>query len=619
MKPQYSIVIPTYNHREDLLQPCLESIFKYSNMDEVEVIVVANGCVDDTKSYVESLGDKVTLIWEPEAIGYTRATNLGIYAASGEFIVLLNNDTELLEQTTNQWLDMIVAPFSDPTVGVSGPLMLHDDYSDFDVIIFFCVMVRKEVFDKIGVLDEIYTPGGGEDIDFTIRAAQAGYKIVQTTPTTFGSTNVGGVPIWHKDNQTFKAIPEYTNHIVKRNGLLNAKRYNKNIKLNLGSGGVPHRSYLSVDLYDKRAQVQMDITKLDFDDSSVSEILASHVFEHLNPHHAISILKDWLRVLKPGGKLIMEMPDIEALCARFGPASTGERYGILNAIYCCINTTGVGGPDNITSPHLFGWWKQSLFDHLSNSGFTDILFMDEQMPHPESNLRVEATKPGGYVSPIDRASLRAQEPHTYVEIFEEDSYKLVDAEVRDKVVIDVGANLGMFSLRCVELGAKQIIAIEAQPVIYNLGLVNNVANFPTITPMLAAVWDKDGETVTILNEHVGSKVKTGGDGDQVTTITLKTLIENIPDDDMVLKLDCEGSEFNILMGSDRDTIRRFASIHLEIHGNTNENPEYHDVNVVRNRLTDLGYNQVSLIPILWFGNDGERKELGIYVEKWVRV
>jgi SAM-dependent methyltransferase len=204
--------------------------------------------------------------------------------------------------------------------------------------------------------------------------------------------------------------------------LINCKKYNKNIKLNLGSGGISYSGYLSVDMYDKRAHVSMDITKLDFEENSVSEILASHVFEHLNPYHGLNILSDWLAILKPGGKLIMEMPNIEELCKRFVNATTtGEKYGILNAVYGSVNTTGVGGPDNITSPHLFGWWPQALFDHLVNSGYTNIQFMDEKIPHPESNFRVEAQKP---LSPtsipnINHEFLKQQEPSTYIEIFEQ--------------------------------------------------------------------------------------------------------------------------------------------------------------------------------------------------------
>ena len=393
---KYSIVIPTYNHLEDLLKPCIESIKRYSTLDNLEVIVVANGCVDDTRNYVESLGSWAKLVWIDEAVGYTKATNEGIRASSGEYIVLLNNDTELLPAPVDTWLHMLEEPLKAEDAGLSGPLELYDRYAASWVLIFFCVMVKRSLFDKIGLLDEIFTPGGGEDIDFTVRANQAGYRSVCITETHYSTqagTNVGQFPIWHKDNRTFRDIDEYSKVVVKRNGLINCKRYNKAIKLNLGAGGIEYEGYLSVDLYDSRAHITMDITKLDFDDGSVEEILASHVFEHLNPYHALDILRDWLRVLKPGGKLIMEMPDIEQLCKRFVTASTGERYGILNAIYGSVNTTGEGGPDNITSPHLFGWWPQSLWDHLTNAGFTNIVFMDEKIPHPESNLRVEAEKP----------------------------------------------------------------------------------------------------------------------------------------------------------------------------------------------------------------------------------
>lgn len=392
---RYSIIIPTYNHCEDLLKPCCESIINYTDLSMVEVIVVANGCTDNTKDYVESLGNPFKLIWIDDPVGYTKATNEGIRQSKGDYIVLLNNDTELLSQLPNTWLTMLEQPFSDPQVGLTGPLQLHDDYADFDVLIFFCVMIKKEVFDTIGLLDEIFSPGGGEDIDFTVRANLAGYKSVSlgSNFSADAGTNVGITPIWHKDNKTFGNIPEYSSVVIKRNGLINCKRYNKNIKLNIGSGGINYPGYLSVDLYDQRANIIMDITQLDFDPNSVTEILASHVFEHLNPYHCLDILKNWFSVLKPGGKLIMEMPNIEALCARFVTASKAERYGILNAIYGSVNTTDKGGPDEITSSHLFGWWPESVYDHLAGAGFVNIVFMPEQIPHPESNFRVEATKP----------------------------------------------------------------------------------------------------------------------------------------------------------------------------------------------------------------------------------
>ncbi len=254
---------------------------------------------------------------------------------------------------------------------------------------------EKEKF-QIFYLDEIYSPGGGEDIDLCCKVRQKGFGVRQVPDEGklgFSHTNTGNFPIWHVNNQTFKDIPEYTNFIVKKNGLVNAKKYNRNLKLNLGSGGIEYPGYLSVDLHDRRATIIMDATKLDFEENSVTEIMASHLFEHLNPYHCLDILKGWWRVLRPGGKLVMEMPDIEQLCKRFVTASIGERYGILNAVYGSVNTTGEGDQSNITSPHLFGWWPQSIADHLMNAGFVDITFGPEQWPHPESNMHVEGTKP----------------------------------------------------------------------------------------------------------------------------------------------------------------------------------------------------------------------------------
>jgi GT2 family glycosyltransferase len=402
--PRISIIIPTYQHLEELLKPCLQSLIKHTRLDDVEVIVVANGCTDGTEDYVRSLGPPFKVVSFPDPLGFTKATNEGLKVATGDYLILYNNDNELLPQLKSQWLDWLLEPFEkDPKTGITGPLQLHDDYADEDVIIGFCLCVSRKALqeamaDTGALLDETFSPGGGEDIDLCCKVRRKGYSVRQVPhegKLGFSHTNTGEFMIWHRNNQTFKDIPEYTRWFVKRNGFYNMKRYNKNIKLNLGSGGMEYPGYLSVDLHDKRASIIMDVTKLDLDDNSVAEILAIHVFEHLNPYKALGILKEWHRVLKPGGKLIMEMPDIEQLCRRFVTAPTPERYGILNAVYGSVNTTGEGDPSDITSPHLFGWWQQSLRDHLTNAGFVDVVFGPEQYPHPESNLHVEAQKPFG--------------------------------------------------------------------------------------------------------------------------------------------------------------------------------------------------------------------------------
>lgn len=417
-RPKISIIIPTYknNFRTDettgekekinLLRRNLESLAFWTDLVErnVEVLVVCNGCVDGQADYVNSLGAPFRAISFPDALGYTKATNEGIKAATGEYLIFLNDDVEMLPQPKNCWLDWLVDPFlENPKMGVTGPLQLHDDYADQDVIIGFCLCVSRKVLNDAmagtnGVLDEIYSPGGGEDIDLCCKVRAKGY-IVKQVPKEgklgFSHTNTGDFQIWHVNNQTFKDIPEYTRWYVKRNGWINAKRYNKSLRLNLGSGGVFYKGFLSVDLHDQRADVIADATKLDLDDGCVQEILAIHLFEHLSPYKADDALREWFRVLRPGGKLVMEMPDIEDLCKRFlSTQDFGDRWGVLNAMYAPVNTTGEGAATEITSPHLYGYWSADLVNRLVQTGFTDVQLGPEQFPHPyPPNLHIEATKP----------------------------------------------------------------------------------------------------------------------------------------------------------------------------------------------------------------------------------
>ena len=200
-----SIVIPTHNHCEDLLKPCLEAILKHTSLDDTEVIIVANGCTDNTREY---LADKpVKMLWFDEGLGYTKATNEGIKAATGDIIILMNNDAFLLDfQEKNGWIRMLCDPMKDPKVGMTGPLRLWDWSAEHDFLVFCCVAIKRELFDKLGLLDEIYSPGGCEDIEFCIRAEQIGYKVLQVPsnekcPVKDGY-NVNNFPLWHKGEGT---------------------------------------------------------------------------------------------------------------------------------------------------------------------------------------------------------------------------------------------------------------------------------------------------------------------------------------------------------------------------------------------------------------------------------
>src|ERR1039458_4330746 len=111
--PKVSIVIPSYNHLQDFLIPCCQSIINYTDLTDVEIIIVANGCKDGTREYINSLGPNFKLIWFDEGLGYTVATNEGVKVAEGEVIILMNNDVVLLPQRKNEWIEFLLEPLKD--------------------------------------------------------------------------------------------------------------------------------------------------------------------------------------------------------------------------------------------------------------------------------------------------------------------------------------------------------------------------------------------------------------------------------------------------------------------------------------------------------------------------
>jgi len=390
---RYSIIIPTYNHFYDCLKPCLDSIIKNTDLKDVEIIVVANGCTDETKSYVESLGLK--LIWIDEPAGYTKATNEGIKASSGDYIILLNNDNVILDSEKNLWLKILSDPFAkDASVGMTGAAKDFHVGTKCDFLLFFCVMISRKIIQEIGLLDESFNPGYGEDIDYCHKVRLAGYRILQV-PNDVTFKNEREItdheiqfPIWHKSSITVHGVKGWDS-IVDRNEKILHERYSQKLKLNLGCGSILLPGYVNIDLYNPLAQKQMDVRHLDYPDNSVDEIAAFHLFEHFSCFQANDILKEWNRVLVPGGKLILELPDILELCRNFEKSNKNERYTLLN----CIYGTTVYDP-NVSNPHLFGWYEEILKDHLISNNFTKVSKLDPVFKwHWGYNMRIEAYKP----------------------------------------------------------------------------------------------------------------------------------------------------------------------------------------------------------------------------------
>lgn len=228
---KFSIIIPTFNQIK-LLQRCIDSIINNTALNEnIEIIIVCNGCKDGSlelaKNY-SALYSNIKYIHWPEPLGFPKAINVGFAVSTGEYVVLLNNDSYLL---ANNWLEILHAPFVlYPETGLTGPMLQKFNEKLFSFI-FFCVMIKREVIKKIGYLDEVFNIGEGEDADFSFKAIKAGYKLYQVPvgkDCNFIDENIsligGSFPIVHDSLGTRRHLPDL-DKILKRNKDILYRRY----------------------------------------------------------------------------------------------------------------------------------------------------------------------------------------------------------------------------------------------------------------------------------------------------------------------------------------------------------------------------------------------------------
>lgn len=138
------------------------------------------------------------------------------------------------------------------------------------------------------------------------------------------------------------------------------------VKLNIGCGGTKVAGYVNCDVDPLvKPDVVCPADRLPFDDESADEIMAIHVFEHFYPYDVPGVLVEWRRVLRAGGRLVLELPDLYKCCKNFITAPWHEPHGIFG-IY--------GDPKYGTEfmLHKYGYTPESLSRILDEAGFRDI-------------------------------------------------------------------------------------------------------------------------------------------------------------------------------------------------------------------------------------------------------
>ncbi|PRS36427.1 glycosyltransferase family 2 protein [Bacillus sp. RJGP41] len=199
--PLTSIIILTRNGLP-FTKECISSIFRHTK-ENFELILVDNGSKDGTLEFLKTL-PYTKVIANKKNKGFSGGCNQGITIARGENIVLLNNDTVV----TNEWLCRLLWQLNkDPSIGIVGPrsnnvvshqaitqtpyknmdqmqkfanewTQKHDQQGyEVDYLSGLCMIFKRSLIDKIGGLDERFSPGYFEDTDFSIRAQITNKKL----------------------------------------------------------------------------------------------------------------------------------------------------------------------------------------------------------------------------------------------------------------------------------------------------------------------------------------------------------------------------------------------------------------------------------------------------------
>lgn len=213
-----SIIIPTYNGL-DLLRRCVEAIRAHT-ATPYEIIVVDNASQDGTDAFCRL--EKITFISLPDNRGFPSACNLGLQLARGDELLLLNNDVTVSEG----WLNNLKAVlYSAPDIGIVGPVTnyasgpqqvkthyeglaeFHEAAKRANIpnpfkwketrrLIGLCFLLKREVLEAVGLLDERFSPGHYEDDDYCLRARMQGYRLLIA----------GDCLVHHEGSASFKEV-----------------------------------------------------------------------------------------------------------------------------------------------------------------------------------------------------------------------------------------------------------------------------------------------------------------------------------------------------------------------------------------------------------------------------
>jgi ubiquinone/menaquinone biosynthesis C-methylase UbiE len=165
------------------------------------------------------------------------------------------------------------------------------------------------------------------------------------------------------------------------------------MRLNIGAGNRRLEGYVGIDAVARpAADIVAFAHEIPLEDGCADEIMAIHLWEHFYRFECDAVIKEWRRLLKRGGRLVLELPDLAKACRNLLDARQGPKHEDQMHMWALYGDPRKSDP---FMAHRWGWTPQSIAGFLSSNGFIDIVEQPTQW-HPVGrglrDMRIEARK-----------------------------------------------------------------------------------------------------------------------------------------------------------------------------------------------------------------------------------
>jgi len=359
------VITPCYNAGK-YIQKCIDSVFIQNHENVIHFIFN-----DGDSNPININNDRVIVVNSLYRTGQSHARNELITLAKKhkiDYIAFLDADDWWEPNHISESLKSLSRNSAD--IVYSKPLIVNEDN---DLLNSYGIVTPKIFIGKqLEINNFIYISGvvahikcfndnkfdsnlnGLEDWDMWIRLMRQKYVFTNDRGTTF-------TYLVKTDGEASRSIDKLNLFRDKHNA------YETKTKLNIACGKDYQKDYINMDLYPEEGAVIdaiADAMNLPYEDDSVDEIRALHIIEHFHFHDISNVLKEWRRVLKPNGTLIIETPDLLETCNAFVNGSEDFRILLYGHFFAFPWIDG--------NTHKFLFTERQLITNLTWAGFKDF-------------------------------------------------------------------------------------------------------------------------------------------------------------------------------------------------------------------------------------------------------